>query len=46
MEAADVPAYDGWYAWRNDKGERLDELRERFLSENAKRIDQEELGSS
>jgi hypothetical protein len=33
MEAAQIPAYDGWYAWRLDEGgESLHELRVRLVS--------------
>jgi hypothetical protein len=34
MDAANVPAYDGWYAWRidGDDGESLHELRVRCVS--------------
>jgi len=31
-EAAEVPAYDGWYAWRTRGGQRLGDLRERLLA--------------
>jgi hypothetical protein len=32
MEAADVPAYDGWHAWRTITGERIGDLRDRLLT--------------
>lgn len=32
MEAADVPAYDGWYAWRTEDDERLVDLRDQLLA--------------
>jgi hypothetical protein len=33
MEAAQIPAYDGWYAWRlGEGGESLHELRVRMVS--------------
>jgi len=31
MEAAEIPAYDGWYALRIDEGESLHELRVRLV---------------
>jgi Restriction Enzyme Adenine Methylase Associated len=36
VEAAGIPAYDGWYAWRLDGGggESLHELRLRVVNEN------------
>jgi hypothetical protein len=33
MEAADVVAYDGWYAWRTEAGLRLADLRAELLAE-------------
>lgn len=35
MEAADVPAYDGWLAWRTKDGQLLDELRARLIEKLA-----------
>jgi hypothetical protein len=32
MEAAGVASYDGWYAWRPENGESLNELRRRLVS--------------
>jgi hypothetical protein len=32
MEAADVTAYDGWYAWRTDAGRHLADLRAQLLA--------------
>lgn len=32
MEAADIPAYDGWYAWRTEQGHLLLDLREELMN--------------
>lgn len=36
MRAADLPAYDGWYAWRVPRlgGTKLHELREKFIADS------------
>jgi len=39
MEAADVPAYDGWHAWRTEEGQILSGLREQLLSGGIARSD-------
>ena len=31
MEAAEVPAYDGWHAWRTSGGDRLVDLRAQLI---------------
>ena len=32
MEAADIPAYDGWHAWRISAGQSLADLRDKLLA--------------
>lgn len=32
MEAADIPAYDGWHAWRTSAGHSLADLRDKLLA--------------